>query len=57
MPGDGDCGPGIENDRSDKRELSGFSVELQTKVCEVFTITEKAPTRTLSLLKVPTGAH
>ena len=31
-------------------------LELETKVHEDFTITEKAPTRTFSLLKVPTGA-
>ena len=31
-------------------------LELETKVHEDFTITEKAPTRTFSLLKVPTGS-
>ena len=31
-------------------------VELQTKVCEDFTFTEKAPTRAFSWLKVPTSA-
>ena len=30
------------------------SLELQTEVCEYFTITEKAPTRALSRLKAPT---
>ena len=35
---------------------AGWSQELQTKVCEDFTITEKAPTRAFSQLKVPTSA-
>ena len=36
--------------------LTRCLVELQTKVREYFTITEKAPTRAFSLLKAPTSA-
>ena len=45
------------NTRASELRLSwaGWSLELQTKVREYFTITEKAPTRAFSLLKVPTS--
>ena len=35
--------------------LAGYLVELQTKVREDFTITEKAPTRAFPWLKAPTS--
>ena len=41
--------------RSTRSTVYHQSLELQTKVCEDFTITEKAPTA-LSWLKVPTSA-
>ena len=33
-----------------------YRIELQTNVREIFTITEKAPTRDFSWLKAPTGS-
>ena len=46
------------NTRASELRLSwaGWSLELQTKVREYFTTTEKAPTRAFSLLKAPTSA-
>ena len=46
--------PVLEDGNYSARFLSG--VELETKVCVDFTITEKAPTRAFFRLKAPTSA-